>query len=134
MENILNDLFKEFFESFDQTLKSISTEGFDIKTEKTPNGIVITAVQKPVKKDNTELLKYTEEFKKYIESIDDFILESACEEFADVADITLEDLQILVDEAEDEEAIYNYTEIFKDCIKSVAIDFIDEFKEKYEID
>ena len=44
MNELFNQLFKEVFDSFSQLEKM---DGFDIKTEKTPNGIIITAVQKP---------------------------------------------------------------------------------------
>ena len=125
MNEMFTQLFKEVFDSVSQLG---DLDGFDIKTEKTPNGISITVKQKP---EDKELLKFIEDFQKYVKDSDDFIFEGAVDTFNDVSDIKVNDLQKLINEKKDKERIMKYCECFKDCIKAEARDFVDEIKEKY---
>lgn len=130
MNELFNQLFKEVFDSISE-LQNL--DGFDIKTEKIPNGVIISATQKPQPKEDKELKEFVEKFTDYVKNTEDFIFDEAAEMFNEVSDMKLIDLQKALDEAKDKETIMKYGECFKNCIKAVAQDFIDELSDKYEL-
>lgn len=130
MNELFNQLFKEVFDSISE-LKNL--DGFDIKTEKIPNGIIISAEYKPQLKEDKELSEFVKNFEDYVKNVDDFIFEEAVETFNEVSDIKLSEFQKIISDKKDKENIMKYGECFMNCVKAVARDFIDELTEKYKL-
>lgn len=133
MKDLFNELFNELFTLIP---KASELEGFDIKTETTPNGFVFTATKKPVEKeDNSKLVKFVSDFKTYVQNTDDAIFEKACAKYDERAIMSLSDLAKMSEEADmkNEKLIIAYSNLFKDCVKEAVTDFIVELQDKHQL-
>lgn len=130
MKNLITDLFNELLPLIPQVSE---LEGYDITTKTLPNGFIFQAVKKPVEKDNSELVKFVADFKKYVQETDDCIFEKACKMYSEKSDLSLTDLAKISEEAnlDNEDVIKTHCNMFKNCVKLTVANFIKELQDKY---
>ena len=126
---MLNDLFDEILNHFEESRDELATLGFELKTESDNDSIKIE-----IKKlENTKLKEEIKEFKEFVNNIEDEFFTSICDKFNAESEVKLNEFDKLMNEAKDENTIHKCIEKYNDVTYRVIGEYIDKLVEKYDL-
>lgn len=129
IEQLFNDLTSKLEVLSKELSDQLSSKGFEINSESDDNTIKIVIK----KKDNSELKKIVEDFRKYVDAMEDNIFDETCIQFNEESNISLNEFDKVLKEATNEVLIKDTIALWKELAKESVQNYIEELKNKYKV-